>query len=194
MKGKDKKKNRIVLWVVCFACIAVLAVACAAAITEGFTTADPYGWFTKAEEPAGEADGEEPTAEGTAFVWYEYEGEEDPAPVSPMFCCVFKGEIDRSKMYAFTVEIETPEGMTEQHVFTLKGAEDFGEYAFTAELKSDTVSGWGIILIGNADIDMSNAMGIKETEGVNILSIGGTKESVAQILKSATLIDFSEIE
>lgn len=49
VKVKRKKTNPIV-WVAIFLSIALLAVAVSAALTQGFTNADPYGWLEKAKQ------------------------------------------------------------------------------------------------------------------------------------------------
>ena len=49
MRGELRRHKRsdAVKWVIVFAAIIVLGVAVAAAITNGFTEWNPYGWFEK---------------------------------------------------------------------------------------------------------------------------------------------------
>ena len=39
------KKSDAVKWIIVFACVILLAVAVTAAITQGFTNWNPWGWF-----------------------------------------------------------------------------------------------------------------------------------------------------
>lgn len=60
MRGELRRHKRsdAVKWVIVFAAVLVLAVAVTAAITQGFTEWNPYGWF----------DGIKETGEKTAAV------------------------------------------------------------------------------------------------------------------------------
>ena len=52
MRGELRRHKRsdAVKWVIVFAAIIVLGVAVAAAITDGFTEWNPYGWFDSVKE------------------------------------------------------------------------------------------------------------------------------------------------
>ena len=50
MSNVRRKKTSPIMWVVIFLCIAMLGVAVSAALTQGFTNADPYGWLDKAKQ------------------------------------------------------------------------------------------------------------------------------------------------
>ena len=60
--NKHAKGDRV-KWIITFVSIILLAVGVAAALTVGFTNANPYGWL---DEPQ----------EAIEFTWHEYEGEE----------------------------------------------------------------------------------------------------------------------
>ncbi len=54
------RKNDTVKWIAIVLCIVVLGVAVAAALTQGFTNANPYGWLDKKEKQTEESDEETP--------------------------------------------------------------------------------------------------------------------------------------
>ena len=47
---RQHKKSDAVKWIIVFACVILLAVAVTAAITQGFTNWNPWGWFDEAKK------------------------------------------------------------------------------------------------------------------------------------------------
>lgn len=177
--NKHAKGDRV-KWIITFVSIILLAVGVAAALTVGFTNANPYGWL---DEPQ----------EAIEFTWHEYEGEEDPAPISPVYGCSFDGEILRSYVYAFDIEVINADGTSERNSFLMETTEVFGGDVFIAELKSEKVNGYSFILTCNADFDMTNMLGVKEQKGCNVISVSGNKEEIQAVWEKVIFHGYEQI-
>lgn len=165
--SKHAKSDRA-KWIITFLAVILLSVGVLAAITQGFTNWDPYGWFDKPQE-------------AIEFVWNEYKGDEDPPPVSPVYGCSFDGVIYRSNVYAFDIEVVNVDGTSERNMFVMKATEDLDGDVFTAELKSEKVQGYMFFLICNADFDMTNAIGIKAQKGCNVITSSISKNDMEAV-------------
>ena len=169
--SKNAKSDRA-KWIITFLAVILLSVGVLAAITQGFTNWDPYGWFSKPQIP---------TQEAIEFAWHEYEGEEDPAPISPMYGCSFEGELLRSNVYSFDIEVINADGTSERNMFVMGNVSDVDGKSFMAELKSSAVNGYMFFLISNADFDMTSTVGFKTQEGCNVIATNGSKDEMEAV-------------
>lgn len=155
---KKHKKSDAVKWIVVFVAIILLAVSVAAAITRGFTTANPWGWLDTpntdtGKEPSPEVPDDKipATPEEPAFDWstvYEYESIFDDNGVQHLSITGFKpGKAMReivipAKIRDAVIGVSSmafKDNETIEKVVIEDGVEFLGDYAFANMENLETV-------------------------------------------------------